>query len=89
MKITKLETILMALPSRQDIADSSQDAAVIKVHTDEGIVGIGQADTNIQVVKGIMEAEFSHKDSWGMNDILVGENPLDIERLMKNINVRA
>ena len=89
MKITKLETILLAIPNRQDIADSSQDAAVIKVHTDEGIVGIGQADTNPQVVKGIMGAEFSHKDSWGMNDILIGENPLDIERLMRKIYVKA
>lgn len=89
MKITKLETILLAIPDRKDIADSSQDAVVIKVFTDDGIVGIGQADTNPQVAKGIMDAEFSHKDSCGMTDILVGENPLDIERLMRKINIKA
>ncbi len=27
-----------------------------------------------------MDAELSHKDSCKMNDILIGENPLDIER---------
>lgn len=89
MKITKIETILLALPSRKDIADSSQDAVVIKVYTDEGITGIGQADTNPQVARGIMESEFSHKDSCGINDILIGENPLDIERLLKKINIKA
>jgi len=89
MKITKLETILLAIPDRKDIADSSQDAVIIKVLTDDGIVGIGQADTNPQVAKGIMDAEFSHKDSCGMNDILIGENPLDIERLMRKINIKA
>ena len=36
-----------------------------------------------------MDAEFSHKDSWGMNDIVIGENPLDIERLMRKIYVKA
>ena len=89
MKITKLETILLAIPDRKDIADSSQDAVIIKVFTDNGIVGIGQADTNPQVAKGIMDAEFSHKDSCGMIDILIGENPLDIERLMRKINIKA
>ncbi len=89
MRITKIETILLALPSREDSADSSQDACIIKVFTDEGIVGIGQADTNPRVAKGIMEAEFSHRDSAGINQILMGENPLDIERLMKKIHVKA
>ena len=41
MKITDVETILLRLPVVQEIGDGCQTICVIRVHTDEGIVGIG------------------------------------------------
>ncbi|MBM3481449.1 MAG: mandelate racemase/muconate lactonizing enzyme family protein, partial [Alphaproteobacteria bacterium] len=43
MKITDVETILLRLPVVREIGDGCQTICVIRVHTDEGIVGIGEA----------------------------------------------
>ena len=44
MKITDVEAIILRQPALDDgIADGSQDDLVIKIHTDEGIVGIGRS----------------------------------------------
>ena len=54
MKITKVE----AIPVRQPgeillINDSAQDGIIIKVYTDEGIVGYGEVDSAPWVIKAI------------------------------------
>ena len=46
MKITDVEAITLCLDTGLDIADGTQDALIIKVYTDEGIVGVGEADTS-------------------------------------------
>ena len=46
MKITDVEAIILRQPALDDgIADGSQDDLVIRIHTDEGIVGIGEVDS--------------------------------------------
>ena len=44
MKITDVEAIYLSLPAIQQRTDSSQDALLIKVTTDGGIVGWGEVD---------------------------------------------
>jgi L-alanine-DL-glutamate epimerase-like enolase superfamily enzyme len=73
------------VPEKKDIADSSQDAVVVKVHTDEGIVGIGEIDSHPPIVKAIVEAFMSHRDSHGVAELLVGEDPFDRERLWQKV----
>ena len=47
MKITHLELHVLLVPDYDPAACSSaQDDLVVEVHTDEGIVGIGETDTN-------------------------------------------
>ena len=41
MKITDVKAIIVKQPEISIIGDGSQDTVVIKVFTDEGIVGIG------------------------------------------------
>ncbi len=46
MKITDVEAIILRQPT-MDVskADGSQDALLIRVHTDEGITGVGEVDS--------------------------------------------
>jgi len=53
----------------------------VKVHTDEGIVGIGETDTNPWATKAYLESPGTHCMAQGFNDILIGEDPLQTEAL--------
>jgi len=81
MKITKVEAIEIRLPENEvlDKASSSQNSLILKIHTDEGLVGIGEVDSSPRVSKAVVEAPFSHSNASGLGRILVGKNPLDIK----------
>jgi L-rhamnonate dehydratase len=85
VKITDVEVAYLKIPSIVLEANGTQDCAVILVHTDEGIVGIGEADSAPTVVKAIVEAPRSHSVMTGLREVLIGENPLDIERLWRKM----
>ena len=85
MKITEVELICLNLPEKKDIADSSQDAVVVRVHTDEGIVGIGEIDSHPAIVKAVIEAPLSHRDSHGIAELLIGQDPFDREVLWQKV----
>lgn len=82
MKITDVEPIVLRL-DRVDTsrADGTQDAFLVRVHTDEGVVGIGEADTSPYVARTIVEMPSSHAVARGLRELLVGEDALDAERL--------
>lgn len=81
MKITRVEAIEVRLPESEmeDKASAAQDALIIKIHTDEGIVGIGEVDSSARVAKAVVEAPMSHSVASGLGRLLIGMNPLDIE----------
>ncbi|MFQ6043324.1 MAG: mandelate racemase/muconate lactonizing enzyme family protein [Candidatus Poribacteria bacterium] len=79
MKITKVEAIELRLPKVEEITAASQDTLIIKIHTDAGIVGIGEVDSSPRVAKAVLEAPFSHNVASGFSRLLIGMNPLDIE----------
>ena len=82
MKITQIEAIPLRAPNVSAKAnDGAQETVVVKVHTDGGITGIGEVDASPQMVKAVLEAPSSHNWSLSFQDLLVGENPLDVERL--------
>lgn len=86
MKITELEAIVLANPDVDPLAcDSAQDAVVVRVHTDDGIVGIGEVDATPTVVKAFLEAPSAHSFSLGVRDLLLGEDPLDTRRLWHKV----
>ena len=86
MKITDVEAIVLRRhdPIR-DISDGTQDALVVRVRTDEGLVGIGEVDSSPEVVKAAIEAPKSHLTSCGLRQLLIGENPLEIGRLWEKM----
>ncbi len=82
MRITDVEPIILRL-DRVDTtrADGTQDAFLVRIHTDEGIVGVGEADTSPYVARTIVEMPSSHSIARGLKEVLVGEDPLQTDRL--------
>jgi L-alanine-DL-glutamate epimerase-like enolase superfamily enzyme len=82
MKILDVEPIVLRLDKVDaSRADGTQDAFLVKVHTDEGVVGLGEADTSPYVARTIVEMPASHSLARGIRELIVGENPLQIDRL--------
>jgi L-rhamnonate dehydratase len=81
MKITNVETIYIKEKSIQQRTDSSQDALLIKVTTDNDLIGWGEVDGCPHVSKAIIDAPYSHTLVNGLKNIIIGENPLDVEYL--------
>ncbi len=86
MKITEVEAIVLRQPVvNEGIADGSQDDLVIRVHTDEGITGIGEVDSSPELVQALVQAPSSHAVAVSLRDVLIGEDPLDVERLWQKM----
>src|SRR5215212_9203964 len=85
MKITEIICQVLRIKSVQAKTASSQDSVLVRVRTDTGLEGIGEADSSPEVVKAIIDAPFSHNIACGLRHILVGENPLDHERLWQTM----
>lgn len=82
MKITRVEAIHLRLPDVNERCDGSQETLAVKVHTDAGIVGLGEVDSSSLVAKAIIEAPLSHKICRGLAQCVVGEDPFEIDRLI-------
>ena len=82
MKITDVEAIVLRQAVvNEGIADGSQDDLVVRIHTDEGITGIGEVDSSPELVQALVQAPSSHAVAVSLRDVLIGEDPLDVERL--------
>jgi L-rhamnonate dehydratase len=82
MKITRVEPIHLRLPQVNERCDGSQETLVVRVHTDAGIVGVGEVDSSSAVAKAIIEAPLSHKICRGLAECVLGEDPFEIDRLI-------
>src|SRR5919199_1803017 len=86
LQITDVEAIILRQPVLDDgIADGSQDDLVIKVHTDEGIVGIGEVDSAPEAVQALVNRQSSHAIAGSLHELLLGEDPRDVERLWQKL----
>ncbi len=86
MKITKVEPIVLRLPEVKDVTDGSQDDLVVRIETDEaGIFGVGEVDAPPTVVKALIKAPLSHSWAKGLEQLLIGENPLNIGYLWEKL----
>jgi L-rhamnonate dehydratase len=90
MKISDVEAINLRQPEVETgIADGSQSALIVRVHTDEGVVGVGEVDSHPTVAKAVIDAPPEHKMANGLRAILLGEDPADIERLWEQMYERS
>jgi L-alanine-DL-glutamate epimerase-like enolase superfamily enzyme len=82
VKITEVEAIVLRQAEVNDgIADGSQDDLVVRIHTDEGITGIGEVDSSPELIQALVQAPSSHAVAMSLRDVLIGEDPLDVEGL--------
>ncbi len=85
MKITEVEAIHLRLPTIAAECNGTQDALLVKIKTDAGLTGIGEVDSSPHVVKAIFDAPYSHTLACGLSQLLIGEDPRDIERLWEKM----
>jgi L-rhamnonate dehydratase len=85
VRITDIETIVLRLPDVGEVCDGTQDAFVIRIYTDEGITGIGEADSMPTVLQAVFDAPLSNSIGRGLRELLIGEDPLQIEPLWQRM----
>src|ERR1041384_7884404 len=82
MKITRVEPLHLRLPDVNERCDGSQEAHIARVHTDAGLVGLGEVDSSSLVARAIIEAPLSHKICRGLGECVLGQDPFEIDRLI-------
>ncbi len=86
MKITDVECHILLVPEvDKDATSSAQDDIVVLIHTDEGITGIGETDVSPQIAKAAIETPGTHTMGLGLKEMLLGENPLEPQRLWEKL----
>src|SRR5437762_4392623 len=89
MKIDQVICQILRVENVQQKTASGQDVALVRVRTEDGLEGIGEADASPEVIKAIIDAPFSHNIACGLREILIGENPLETERLWQKMYRRT
>src|SRR5687768_12855768 len=89
MKIAQVVCQVLRVRSVEKKTASSQDVVLVRVRADNGLEGVGEADASPEVVKAIVDAPFSHNIACGLREILLGENPLETERLWQKMYRRT
>ncbi|MCC7476015.1 MAG: mandelate racemase/muconate lactonizing enzyme family protein [Pirellulales bacterium] len=85
MRIREVICQLLRNPTVLHRTASSQDAVLVRIRTDSGLEGIGEADSQPEVVKAIIDAPYSHNIACGLRELLVGENALETDRLWQKM----
>lgn len=81
MRITAVEPV--RLRERGVDAENPEhlDLLLVRVHTDEGIVGVGEVDSMPSVIESIIDAPALHSVGSGLRALLVGQDASDIDGL--------
>src|SRR5262252_8298098 len=75
--IAAIEALHMRLGRVEDKADGTQEVLLVRVTTDTGLVGHGEAVSNATVARSIVEAPRSAPFRHGLAAALAGADPLD------------
>jgi len=81
MKIADVQVVCLRVPRIQEECEWGEDAIIVRVITDTGLVGLGESDTSPTVAKAVIEAPGSNLYCYGLKSLLIGENPLEIQKL--------
>jgi L-alanine-DL-glutamate epimerase-like enolase superfamily enzyme len=73
MKIDQVICQVLRVPSVEKKTASSQDVVLVRIRSDDGVEGIGEADASPEVVKAIIDAPFSHNIACGLREILLAK----------------
>ena len=88
MRITAIECHVLLDPDLDvEATSSAQDDIVVEIHTDEGLTGIGETDVNPWIARACIEAPSTHTMGLGLTDMLLGQDPLDVEGIWERLYV--
>lgn len=85
MKIDKVICQILRSPSVVGKTASCQDSLLVRIRTEDGVEGFGEADSSPEVVKAVIDAPFSHNIACGLRQLLLGENPWEIDRIWEKM----
>ena len=86
MKITRIDYHVLVVPDVNTGATSSaQDNLVVEVHTDAGIVGVGETDVNPWIGRECLRARGTHSMGQGIEELLIGSDPLQPEAVWRKL----
>jgi L-alanine-DL-glutamate epimerase-like enolase superfamily enzyme len=92
MKITKVECIPVSIPFAKPIvmsggAATQSDAVVLKIHTDEGIIGVGETgDTSLWYMGESQDSIMHNLAKVFAPQTLIGEDPFNIETILARMD---
>lgn len=76
MKITDVEAIHLRVEDPNiTLFDGSYDDCVIVVHTDEGIIGVGETESMAPAIQAIVRGPSAHNHARALREILIGCDP--------------
>jgi L-alanine-DL-glutamate epimerase-like enolase superfamily enzyme len=82
LKITDIQAIHLRVEDPNiGLFDGSYDDCVIRVETDEGVVGISEVESLADAVQAIIYAQPAHSKAWGLRELLIGRDPSKPEDL--------
>lgn len=89
MKITEVVCQILRIPGVEEKTAGTQDTVIIRIRTDTGLEGIGEADASPEVIKAIIDAPYSHNIACGLRHLLIGEDPLATSRVWEKLYRRT
>jgi L-alanine-DL-glutamate epimerase-like enolase superfamily enzyme len=86
MHIIGIDLHILLVPGYDAGACSSaQDDLVVEIHTDEGIVGVGETDTNPWIARECVRARGTHCMGRGLAEMLIGADPLEPQAIWRRL----
>lgn len=89
MKITKVICQILRIGAMENKTAGTQDTLIIRIQTDSGHEGIGEADASPEVIKAIIDAPYSHNIACGLRELLLGMNPLEPDAIREKLYRRT
>ena len=80
MRITDVTTFILGAHDGRSVS-ASDGHLLVKVETDDGLTGWGEAFTAPAIIRMIIEADYARDRRSGLKALLIGEDPLDTDAL--------
>jgi len=85
MKITEVICQILRINAVEQKTAGTQDTLIIRIRTNEGFEGIGEADASPEILKAIIDAPFSHNIACGLRKLLLGLDPLEADLIREKL----
>lgn len=86
MHISKIECLQLRAPEVNAAdCDGAVETAVVRVTASNGMTGIGETDAPPNAIAALLATPSAHIWSQSIGDLLLGENPLEVERLWEKV----